>query len=210
MGLFDGSVRDQSELLARLNSLGPTDVERLSEALHWPARRTVRAIRSLARTGGQIVYDASTGEVRAELDDRRPKLPPKESVRPTVPAPSPTLAGDLPSPGLCPDCRTPLTAAGTPGTFYCSNCGNLETHPSPAPRAQRDAPRTGSLDDRKAQELFAAWATSQPIPCPRCRRPLSHRGVQSYACPACGQLIRFAETGVTEGPLEASPVAPRP
>jgi len=57
--------------------------------------------------------------------------------------------------------------------------------------------REGGLDDRQAQEMFAAWVTARPIPCPRCHAPLNHRGVQSYACPACGEMVTFADAGVT-------------
>lgn len=202
MPLFGEGARDRARLVQTIDSLGPTSVDALSRALAWPPHRTARALRSLARSGAAIAFDSDTGTVRP--------LVVSAPVTPPTPGPSPPSspviaeAGDIPRPGSCSVCRQTLTATGTPGTFYCTHCGNLETRATPA--ATRPAAsvvpnasgvrRQGGLDDRQAQELFAAWVTSQPIPCPRCRQTLTHRGLQSYVCPACGESIQFADTGV--------------
>jgi predicted RNA-binding Zn-ribbon protein involved in translation (DUF1610 family) len=210
MALFGGGARDRAQLVETLTSLGPsTSVQDLSAALAWPPRRTIRTLQSLAHSGGQVAYDPSTGAVRAEGIARSVLTrsdPQPASGNASTPSPAIIEAGDVPRPGPCPICRTPMSATGTPGNFYCSRCGNLETHSVPPPLgSSRAAPATGigvrregGLDDRQAQELFAAWVTSQPIPCPRCRQPLAHRGVQTYACPACGERVTFADSGVAE------------
>lgn len=208
MPLFGEGARDRARLVQTLDDLGPTSVDALSRALSWPANRTARALRSLARSGAAITYDADTGQVRPShlpVAVPPPAASPSSSTGTTV-----AEAGDLPRPGLCSVCRQPLTATGTPGSFYCSHCGNLETHAAPArsvgPSISRSGGvrREGGLDDRQAQELFAAWVTAQPIPCPRCRHPLNHRGLQSYACPSCGEVVTFADSGVTATPPPAA------
>ena len=57
-----------------------------------------------------------------------------------------------------------------------------------------------SLSDRKSQEMFAAWVTNRPIPCPKCRTPLRHRGISVYGCPSCGQQVRFPTPGTPAVP----------
>ena len=59
------------------------------------------------------------------------------------------------------------------------------------------------------QEMFAAWVTAQPIPCPKCRTQLRHRGVSEYVCPGCGQLIRFPQA-VGPGAVVTAPPLPQP
>ena len=203
MPLFGEGAKDRTRLVQTLDALGPTSVDQLSQALAWPAHRTARALRSLARSGAAIDYDVSTGIVRPSRFAVPPPVP-----EPPAPAAAPVAAeaGDLPRAGLCTVCRSPLTAAGSPGTFYCGHCGNLETRgsaparPSPPTASPGGVRRAGGLDDRQAQELFAAWVTAQPIPCPRCRQTLAHRGMQTYACPACGEAVTFADTGVSVVP----------
>lgn len=83
--------------------------------------------------------------------------------------------------------------------------------PRIAPPASPPATADRSLSpDRRSQEMFAAWVTNQPIPCPKCRTPLRHRGVRVYGCPACGQQVRFSDGGgpTTPGPGEFAPSAP--
>jgi hypothetical protein len=66
---------------------------------------------------------------------------------------------------------------------------------SPATSAPKEAE---TATDRRSQELFAAYVTSRPIPCPKCRTPLRHRALAEYSCPSCGQSVRFpkaAEAG---------------
>lgn len=203
MPLFGEGAKDRARLVQTLDALGPTSVEALSRALAWPEPRTARALRSLARSGAAISFDSDTGIVRPLAGE----LPPAALATPGAPPPAAPVtpsAGDLPRPGLCSACRQPMTATGTPGTFYCTHCGNLEAHAATAvPRAADPAPtpggvhREGGLDDRQAQELFAAWVTSRSIPCPRCRHALEHRGLQSYACPACGEKVSFSDAGVS-------------
>ncbi|MCI4366428.1 MAG: hypothetical protein L3K08_01620, partial [Thermoplasmata archaeon] len=173
-----------------------------------------KALRSLARSGAAISFDAVAGTIRpVDLTFHEPASPS------AVPAPPPVRAnpygipdaGALPVPGTCTLCHQPLSATGTPGTFYCLHCGNLESRgmaasPAPVPRAAGGSGvhREGGVDDRQAQELFAAWVVGTPIPCPRCRRPLDHRGLESYTCPACGERVTFANTGgvtVLEPPI---------
>lgn len=200
MALFGNGSRDRTELVRTLEALGPTSVDRLSQALAWPPRRTVRTLESLARSSAAVEYDASTGAVRPAVapDPRGTPAP-----APAPEAPAPPEAGDRLRGGPCPSCHKPLKEAGTPGTFYCAECGTIETRAvnAPSPVPARSPPstgvhRAGGLDDRQAQELFAAWVTAQPIHCPRCRQTLTHRGVQSYTCPACGEEVQFADTGV--------------
>jgi hypothetical protein len=204
MPLFGGGAKDRAQLVRTLETLGPTSVDQLSAALAWRPTRTTRALRSLARPGAAISFDAVAGIVRpAEAPGI---VTPRESAATAAPATvnaplSMPQAGDLPLPGACTVCHHPLSTTGTPGTFYCTHCGNLETKAPPPPAApaasgsSSGVHREGGVDDRQAQEMFAAWVTATPIPCPRCRQPLNHRGVQSYTCPACGERVRFAQTG---------------
>ncbi|HXQ93743.1 MAG TPA: hypothetical protein VN864_01025 [Thermoplasmata archaeon] len=129
----------------------------------------------------------------------------------------------------CRSCGTAMEPTGTGSGLFCPGCGRLSsghhsTAPPPLPAAPAPPPMrsaapspsasgpngpavatgTGhSLSERKAQEMFAAWATAQPIPCPRCRTPLRHHGVGEYRCPGCGETARFVGES-------AAPVAPAP
>jgi predicted RNA-binding Zn-ribbon protein involved in translation (DUF1610 family) len=206
MPLFGGGSRDRAQLVRTLEHLGPTSVDQLSQALAWPPSRTTRALRSLARSGASISFDSVAGTVRpiAFLPSAPAQGPlPGAAVSPATPPSGLPDAGALPLPGNCTVCHHALSTTGTPGTFFCTQCGNLETRGSPTASAPLPASapapsgvhREGGVDDRQAQELFAAWVTGTPIACPRCRQPLNHRGVESYACPACGERVTFANTG---------------
>ena len=84
----------------------------------------------------------------------------------------------------------------------------------PAPAASLPPPGAGwpPVNDRRSQELFAAWVTSSPIPCPKCRTPLRHHGVSEYSCPACGLAVAFpkSEPVAASGQGPRTPVAPTP
>jgi uncharacterized Zn finger protein (UPF0148 family) len=201
MGLFGGEARDRARVLAVVPTTGATNVDQLAAELRWPRDRAVRAVERLSAGSSGITYDPTSGAVQhASPEARGPKEAPVASPQ----VPPPAISAESLRPGLCPDCRTPLTSAGSPGTFYCSSCGTLETRGSrvAAPPGTARAPTPSSpsaafAGDRRTQELFAAWVTSSPILCPRCRQPLSHRGVESYACPACGEKVTFGESGVS-------------
>lgn len=114
---------------------------------------------------------------------------------------------------LCTACHVPLIPTGSSSLAVCPQCGRLANPrtasaaaavvtsrpaaPAPrpeAPKAATSAPRAPdplALADRRSQELFAAYVTSRPIPCPKCRTPLRHKGVSEYSCPSCGQSVRF-------------------
>lgn len=192
MGLFGGEARDRARVLATVPTTGSTTVDRLAAELKWPRDRTVRAVERLSAGSSGLQYDPRSGTVRhGGPAPASPAAPPSEAA-----APAPAAAPGRP--GLCPDCRTRLAPTGSPGTFYCPSCGTLESRspvPPPAPAAAAPGPATGA-GDRRTQELFAAWVTASPIPCPRCRQPLAHRGVESYACPACGERVTFGDDGV--------------
>lgn len=206
MGLFDGGVRDRAQLMEELRRQGPTDVARLSEALHWPAHRTVRTLKGL---GEGLRFDEGSGAVAPRA---APSASGSPARAPPAPPRSPVSAPAPVAPGNCPECHTRLTATGSAGTFFCAACGHLET-PSVHPSAPRSAPasvttKAGALDPRVAQELIAAWVTSQPIPCPNCRQTLRHHGVETYACPACGEQVTFGDSGVSAVLPPAPPAGP--
>ena len=149
---------------------------------------------------------------------------------PPAPAPVFTPAGLK---TLCPSCRVPLQTTGTASLAVCPQCGRLSSvrtaatasleAASPPPAPSRPAPATTPVPaparspastttvgdgvrsaDRRSQEMFAAWVTAKPIPCPKCRTSLRHRGVSEYVCPSCGHQVRFAS------PEAAAPAAPAP
>ena len=121
---------------------------------------------------------------------------------------------------LCPSCRVALVPTGSGSLAVCPQCGRLTSvrtgtgasvarsepatdrslAPStPAPpvapaNASVDGSGPPALNDRRAQEMFAAWVNAEPIPCPKCRTALRHRGVSEYVCPGCGQSVRFPTT----------------
>jgi hypothetical protein len=137
----------------------------------------------------------------------------------------------------CRSCGTAMEPTGTGSGLFCPGCGRLSSGHLPtappklpvasppksaAPPAAPEPPRTSAssgaapsvatgtghaVSDRKAQEMFAAWATAQPIPCPRCRTPLRHNGVGQYTCTGCGESARFVRDGVAAR-APSPPMAP--
>ncbi len=247
LGILGSPRRDRVQLISTLRSLGSTSLPGLAAALSWSESRTVRTIHAVTRHGeAAIEFDAHRRVVRFALLPQahpRPSPAPPSSPVTVTPPPLPTPVHGVPSPPTtprapepplatslprCPSCHARLTAAGMPGIFVCSQCGELhhqerETAATPAPTAPLGvapasrpsrlvaaaAPSTGdgSVEDRRGQELFAAWVTAQPIPCPKCRTSLRHRGVGEYGCPSCGTHLRFDLTGTVSripGPSAAA------
>ncbi|MCI4320057.1 MAG: hypothetical protein L3K23_08015 [Thermoplasmata archaeon] len=138
----------------------------------------------------------------------RPAPPPPPSVIP----PAPSLSGLV----RCPVCHASLTPTGTTAHGYCNKCGRLVTlqrsapaapsAPAPSPSSTSAAALPPSGGDRKAQEMFAAWVTARPVPCPKCRTPMGHHGLAEYSCPSCGQKVTFPRPELPSGPLR--PTAP--
>ena len=169
--------------------------------VYEPGRRVVRWARSLPNAGGSApVVSASAPPPGAPGAVRVPR------------APAPVRIGS----GLktvCPTCHIPLQAAGSADLAVCPRCGRLSSAPSGAPvgvpppahpasagdagaatsgsTAPTGAPAAASFADRRSQEMFAAWVSAKPIPCPKCRTPLRHRGVSEYVCSSCGNSVRF-------------------
>ncbi|MCI4339841.1 MAG: hypothetical protein L3K06_03665 [Thermoplasmata archaeon] len=228
MRLFAGrSARDREHLAQTLRSLGATSVAGLSAALSWSERRTERAIQDALRRGyGAIRFDPE----RRSVAWNSPAAPPPPAdapaaVAPTLPAAAPeppTLPKSWGASAKCPNCSVPFLPTGTPGHSYCPQCGRLTTvrgvGPSraaapeataaatAAPNAPGRGPSLALGPDRRSQELFAAWVTAQPIPCPKCRTPLRHHGVAEYACPSCGARVAFERSATL--PPSARAVAP--
>jgi predicted RNA-binding Zn-ribbon protein involved in translation (DUF1610 family) len=220
--LFGPSEQDLERLRSTVQSLGTTSVPGLAAALSWRERKAERLLaHELARPGTPLAYDPGRRTVRwARLAPPVPKADPPAvpdtarsgAVRtPAGPSPVFTPSGVK---TLCPSCHVALQATGSGSLAVCPQCGRLSSiraatvtgrsdpppTPTPAPSA---APMTATtpgdspprLADRRSQEMFAAWVTAKPIPCPKCRTPLRHRGVSEYTCPACGQMVRFPNAG---------------
>lgn len=213
MSLFGGRSRAQREhVFATLRSLGPTTtLEGLSAALSWSPRHTDRVLRDVTSKpeGAAIRYDRVAGTVAWTLPSA-PSVPPATLGAPATPPPAastPALPRAWGASPKCAACQVVLEPTGT-GGMYCPHCGRLATSagssrvaaPAPSPvvgptpptrPAPSPVPHPLDASDRRAQEMFAAWVTASPIPCPKCRTPLRHRGVASYGCPACGAQIAF-------------------
>ena len=209
MGLFGPSDQDLARLRSAVQSLGTTTVPGLSAALSWRERRTERALAAeLERRESPVEYDAGRRLVRWARP--LPIPPPAAEAPPSAPpVPAPVVADALPlrwraNRPSCPNCHVPLESTGSSNLAVCPKCGRLSTSRNsppvdPAGSAGSQPPEppsgprgsTASGGDRRAQELFAAWLTEQPVPCPKCKTPLRHRGVAEYVCPACGQSVRF-------------------
>lgn len=205
----------------------------LAAALSWNERRVEKTVREWERVEPmRVAFDPLTRTVRL-LGARAPPVAPAPAAptssvsTPLPPAAEPTPTRTPKAWGgaavSCRSCGTPMAPTGTGSGLFCPGCGRLAAGhgtgappPLPVAPAPASAPttptsiaprvetRTGhAVSDRKAQEMFAAWATSRPIPCPRCRTALRHDGVGQYKCPGCGEAIRFDAQGV-------SPVAPAP
>jgi uncharacterized Zn finger protein (UPF0148 family) len=228
--LFGPSEQDLERLRSTVQSLGTTSVPGLAAALSWRERKAERLLaHELARPGTPITYDPGRRTVRWAL--ALPELP----TAPLPAAPAGVRSSALRFPAaptpiftpvglktLCPTCRIPLQATGSGNLAVCPQCGRLSsvrTSPAstaapvattaptsaPAPTEPRAGAAPLALGDRRSQELFAAWIGSKPIPCPKCRTPLRHRGVSEYACPACGHQVLFPST---PGPAIAVPPTP--
>jgi len=209
-GLFGPSPQDLERLRATVRSLGTTSVPGLAAALAWRERKAEKLLaHELDRVGTPLQYDPGRRVVRWALP---PAPAPAASSPDPAPPPLPNAAPRGPTPTLtptglktlCPTCRVPLLATGSASLHVCPQCGRLSSsrlatggEPAAPPRAAPAVPTaspvggTTSLSDRRAQELFAAWVTSSPIACPKCRTPLRHGGVGEYTCPACGQTVAF-------------------
>lgn len=216
--LFGPSASDLEHLRSTVRALGTTSVPGLSAALSWRERKTEKLLaHELARENTPIVYDPSRRTVR--WTPAPPPVvdqpPPPSPFRPVAPAPPVPRAPLAPPPSytpgglkvLCPHCQVTLLSTGSTGLVVCPQCGRISSARSggvAAPTSpSSDLPPTGTTDvssptnlgDRKSQEMFAAWVTNQPIPCPKCRTPLRHRGISVYGCPSCGQQVRFPTPG---------------
>ncbi len=216
--LFGPSPQDLERLRSTVQSLGTTSVPGLAAALSWRERKAQRVLaHELGRPGTPVVYDPGRRVVRwaralPDLSAAPAGIAPSPGAPPTAvrlpPAPGPVMTpAGLKT--VCPRCRVPLQQTGTASLAVCPSCGRLSSVRSsaatvagdltepvrPVPSSVASATTAGDspapLSDRRSQELFAAWVNSQPIPCPKCRTPLRHRGVSEYACPACGQMVRF-------------------
>jgi len=232
--IFGPSTADLEHLRTTVRALGTTSVPGLAAALSWRERKTEKLLaHELARPNTPLRYDPSRRTVRwGQVVDLPPPtvtpatLPPAPRegapVTPRAPSPVYTPTGLK---TLCPSCHVALQSTGSAGLVVCPQCGRLSSArsgavaaasapvPAPAPPPAAAVPARSTapgapptvLSDRRSQELFAAYVTSQPIPCPKCRTPLRHRGVSEYACPSCGQSVRF---GAATAP--AAPSAPLP
>ncbi len=236
MGWFSsGSRHEREQVLSTVRSLGTTSIPGLSAALAWPERRTQKVLEEALREGpNDVRYDPVTRAVRWVPPAAPPPAAPSNPSAPTA-APEVALPRSWTAAPRCASCSTPLAPTGTGTTLYCPSCGRLRSGPAaratplPAP-APRPSPGTGPAavsdppgprrgpppplpsgppsHDRRAQELLAAWMTARPIPCPRCRTTLRHRGVAEYTCPACGEQVRFERTSPL--PDASAPARPAP
>jgi len=207
--LFRRPPDDLDLLRDAVESLGATSVPGLAAALSWRERRTERALLAeLSRPGTPLTYDPSMRVVRWAppfVEDPLPASGPNPPSlvgaveRPSALPPPPIAASGVKL--ACPSCHVPLIAAASGSIVVCPNCGRLTTarardpaRPTADPATEGAAtPAYGStpIADRRSQELFAAYVTSKPIPCPRCRTPLRHKGLSEYSCPSCGETVRF-------------------
>jgi len=230
-GFFGPSDEDLERLRSTVQSLGTTSVPGLAAALSWRERKAERLLaHELGRAGTPLSYDPGRRLVRWARAPpilsppppvAAPRAAPPDVTRvPAAPSPVFTPAGLK---TVCPSCHVPLQTTGSASLAVCPQCGRLSSSrsgaassgvaasasppaprpplPSPPPSAPGAGGAPPAVADRRSQEMFAAWVTSQPIPCPKCRTPLRHRGVSEYACPACGHQVKF--TGA--GPAPAAP-----
>ncbi len=195
------------QLRATVEQLGETTVDGLAAALSWRARKTERWLaEELRRPGTPLAYDPVRRSVRWAIPElAAPALssavslsPPPPEAEAETPAPVADPIGPLPR-ANCPRCHVPLHPA-TNGTFsVCPKCGRVSTRrtleaavsPPTAPTAPSVEAPPSTGEDRRHQEMLAAYVTSRPIPCPRCRTPLRHRSLAEYVCPACGRVVHF-------------------
>jgi len=223
VALFGPSQQNLERLRSTVQSLGTTSVPGLAAAMSMRERKAEKLLAyELQRTDTPILYEPSRRLVRwkAPAAAAPAAVPP-----PTAPAlPEPARAPRAPAPvftpvglkTLCPHCHVPLQSTGTESLAVCPQCGRLSSardgrsaDPAPTPPAAPTpaavVPDSSRLDDRRSQELFAAYVSAKPIPCPKCRTPLRHRALSEYVCPACGQAVRFPRVGEPRAPPAPTP-----
>ncbi len=227
VALFGPSEQDLERLRTTVESLGTTSVPGLSAALSWREHKTEKLLaHELARPNTAIAYDPARRLVRwaravPPAPPAKAGAPPAAEIRVAPRAPAPTLSGGTLK-TLCPSCHVALIPTGSASLAVCPQCGRLSSAraggatspvsvPPPASastpvRPSSVGPTHGSVDgsDRRSQEMFAAYVTSKPIPCPKCRTPLRHRGLSEYVCPACAQTVQFP-VGAALAPSPATP-----
>jgi len=224
---FGPSTEDMERLRSAVESLGTTSVPGLAAALAWRERRTEKVLaRELARADTPIAYEPARRTVRWTKSP--PPAPPPEApaVVPSAPLnlsrPPPLLTPTQIGSGfktLCPTCHVALIPAGSGNLAVCPQCGRLASvhaagpvtlpaspsaPPVPSASAEAGGP-PASLNDRRSQEMFAAYVSNRPLSCPKCRTPLKHRAVSEYACPACGQSVRFPKAAAPSPPMAPPP-----
>jgi predicted RNA-binding Zn-ribbon protein involved in translation (DUF1610 family) len=216
--LFRPSEHDRQALQSAVRSLRETTVAGLAAALSWRPRKVERLlVDELTRPGTLMAYDPARRVVRwappvsTVWSGAPPAAAPPPAPRPQVDL-GPTLAAPPPvlrSGGLrvqCPSCHVALAASTSSSLNVCPQCGRLfSSRTASGDDGERTAPAstkdeaakspTTVYSDRLSQELLAAYVTARPIPCPRCRTPLRHRGVSEYSCPSCGETVRFGAGG---------------
>ncbi len=226
VAFFGPSQQDLERLRTTVQSLGTTSVPGLAAALSVRERKAEKLLaHELARPNSPIVYEPSRRVVRWATT--MPTPPAADPTPSAPPLPEPPRAPRAPSPvftpvglkTLCPHCHVALQSTGTESLAVCPQCGRLSsnregrTTPDPTPAvAQPPLPTAGNaapagLDDRRSQEMFAAYVSARPIPCPKCRTPLRHRALSEYVCPSCGQSVRFPKAVEPRAPLMPTPPA---
>ncbi len=234
VSIFRSSSHDIEALRSTVRSLRETTVPGLAAALSWRPRKVEKLlVEELTRPGTAMAYDPARRVVRwVPVTAAVWQVPPPPPVPPPTATPPPRPKLDLgpalaaPPPvvrdgGLksqCPSCHVALAASSSPSLSVCPRCGRLFTPRSiatprgpevrGAPAAAAPPPGVVPAGDRRSQELLAAYVTARPIPCPRCRTPLRHRGLSEYACGRCGEVVRFRADSVEIG--ERAPTAPPP
>ncbi|HKN06693.1 MAG TPA: hypothetical protein VJ021_03675 [Thermoplasmata archaeon] len=225
VAFFGPSQQDLERLRSTVQSLGTTSVPGLAAALSMRERKTEKLLaHELARPESPIVYEPSRRVVRWAAPPVIPPAPEPTATEPPLPespraprAPSPVFT-PVGLKTLCPHCHVPLQTTGSGSLVVCPQCGRLSSArdaPAAAPAAIASSPplpvasttEPTSLDDRRSQELFAAYVSAKPIPCPKCRTPLRHRALSEYVCPSCGQSVRFPRATEPRAPPLAAPPA---
>lgn len=228
VALFGPSQQDLERLRSTVQSLGTTSVPGLAAALSMRERKAEKLLaHELSRPDSPIIYEPSRRVVRWAA----PPPPPADvTTSPTVapPLPESPRAPRAPSPvftpvglkTLCPHCHVALQTTGSGNLVVCPQCGRLSsargasspaspetTSAAPPPLPAPTNAVVGSIDDRRSQELFAAYVSAKPIPCPKCRTPLRHRALSEYVCPSCGQSVRFPRATEPRAPPVVTPPA---
>jgi len=236
--LFRPSEHDRQALQSAVKNLRETTVAGLAATLSWRTRKVERLlVDELTRPGTLMAYDPARRIVRwvppvpvvwsdppAGSVAAVAPIKPSVDLGPTLAAPTPVIrSGELRA--HCPSCHVGLVASASPSLNVCPHCGRLfssrvatsstESSPPPSPAPEATArPASPVYSDRRSQELLAAYVAAQPIPCPRCRTTLRHRGVSEYGCPSCGETVRFGPTvpgsATTVTRSSVAPPAPPP